>query len=393
MRRKEKQKKKKNREGRIEDGSREGILLLQTSGTVGSHGEHGVHQRRTEHAVQGGHRQRDEPSCLYRLLLCSCCCLASPSFDFLLHQPVSHLHLHLPTLSSLLSNSRLDLPPLKFSILSKIFLLGLIGCTSQIMGYTGINYSSPTLASAISNLVPAFTFILAILFRMEKLAFRSSSSRAKVLGTVLSISGAFVVTLYNGPRIKLRNTIPIPQHLHTAQSNWKLGGLFLTAEYILVPMWYIVQAQIMKEYPAEITVVFFYNLFVSILAAFAGIFMEPDLSRWKIRPNMALASIVCSGIFGSFLNNTMHTWALRLKGPVYVAMFKPLSIVIAVAMGVIILGDALYLGSILGATVIALGFYTVMWGKTKEEMEECDDISFLETSANHKLPLLQNYNA
>ncbi|XP_071915123.1 WAT1-related protein At3g28050-like isoform X2 [Coffea arabica] len=291
------------------------------------------------------------------------------------------------------SNSRLDLPPLKFSILSKIFLLGLIGCTSQIMGYTGINYSSPTLASAISNLVPAFTFILAILFRMEKLAFRSSSSRAKVLGTVLSISGAFVVTLYNGPRIKLRNTIPIPQHLHTAQSNWKLGGLFLTAEYILVPMWYIVQAQIMKEYPAEITVVFFYNLFVSILAAFAGIFMEPDLSRWKIRPNMALASIVCSGIFGSFLNNTIHTWALRLKGPVYVAMFKPLSIVIAVAMGVIILGDALYLGSILGATVIALGFYTVMWGKTKEEMEECDDISFLETSANHKLPLLQNYNA
>ncbi|XP_027074633.2 WAT1-related protein At3g28050-like isoform X7 [Coffea arabica] len=251
------------------------------------------------------------------------------------------------------SNSRLDLPPLKFSILSKIFLLGLIG--------------------------------------MEKLAFRSSSSQAKVLGTVLSISGAFVVTLYNGPRIKLTNTIPIPQHLHTAQSNWELGGLFLTAEYILVPMWYIVQAQIMKEYPAEITVVFFYNLFVSILAAFAGIFMEPDLSRWKIRPNMALASIICSGIFGSFLNNTIHTWALRLKGPVYVAMFKPLSIVIAVAMGVIILGDALYLGSILGATVIALGFYTVMWGKTKEEMEECDDI--LETSANHKLPLLQNYNA
>lgn len=38
-------------------------------------------------------------------------------------------------------------------------------CTSQIMGYTGINYSSPTLASAISNLVPAFTFILAIIFR------------------------------------------------------------------------------------------------------------------------------------------------------------------------------------------------------------------------------------
>ena len=36
---------------------------------------------------------------------------------------------------------------------------------AQICGYKGIEYSSPTLASAISNLTPAFTFILAIIFR------------------------------------------------------------------------------------------------------------------------------------------------------------------------------------------------------------------------------------
>lgn len=35
------------------------------------------------------------------------------------------------------------------------------------MGYTGINYSSPTLASAISNLTPAFTFLLAVVFRFD----------------------------------------------------------------------------------------------------------------------------------------------------------------------------------------------------------------------------------
>lgn len=44
------------------------------------------------------------------------------------------------------------------------------------------------------------------------------------------------------------------------------------------------------------------------------------------------------------MNNAVHTWVLRIKGPVYVAMFKPLSIVIAVALGVIFLGDTLYLG-------------------------------------------------
>ncbi|OWM71566.1 hypothetical protein CDL15_Pgr005753 [Punica granatum] len=57
------------------------------------------------------------------------------------------------------------LPRLSLKIMAKIGLLGLIGSTSQMIGYTGIAYSSPTLASAISTLLPAFTFILAILFR------------------------------------------------------------------------------------------------------------------------------------------------------------------------------------------------------------------------------------
>ena len=36
---------------------------------------------------------------------------------------------------------------------------------AQVCGYKGIEYSSATLASAISNLTPAFTFVLALIFR------------------------------------------------------------------------------------------------------------------------------------------------------------------------------------------------------------------------------------
>ncbi|GMI98430.1 Usually multiple acids move in and out Transporters 41 [Hibiscus trionum] len=93
------------------------------------------------------------------------------------------------------------LPPLRFPLLRKIGILAVIGISCQIMGYTSIIYSSPTLSFAISNLTPAFTFILAILFRMEKVVWNSSSSKAKVMGTIISITGAFVVTLYKGPAI------------------------------------------------------------------------------------------------------------------------------------------------------------------------------------------------
>ncbi|TYG83478.1 hypothetical protein ES288_D01G170800v1 [Gossypium darwinii] len=107
-----------------------------------------------------------------------------------------------------------------------IFLLSLIGCIGQLCGYAGIEYSSPAMATAMLNLVPAFTFILAIVCRMEKHEWRSTSSQAKVLGTTISILGAFVVTFYKGPTI-----LRLPhQLLSSPQINWVLGGLLLAVE-------------------------------------------------------------------------------------------------------------------------------------------------------------------
>ncbi|CAN6857712.1 unnamed protein product [Brassica oleracea] len=294
------------------------------------------------------------------------------------------------------------LPPMNFSILYKVVLLGLIGCCSNIMGYTGINYSSPTLASAISNLTPAFTFLLAILFRMESVSFKRTSSVAKMLGTIVSIGGAFIVTLYNGPVVINMSPPSISLRSQSPNHDWIIGAAFLAVEYFMVPLWYIVQTQIMREYPSEFTVVCYYSFGVSFWTGLVTLFTEgSDLSAWKIKPNIALVSIVCSGLFGSCINNTIHTWALRIKGPLFVAMFKPLSIAIAVAMGVIFLRDSLYIGSLIGATVITIGFYTVMWGKAKEmalvednnkaNNEDANEADLDSPSGSRKAPLLESY--
>ncbi|RVW46506.1 WAT1-related protein [Vitis vinifera] len=257
-------------------------------------------------------------------------------------------------------------------------------CASQTMGYRGINISSPTLASAISNLVPAFTFILAVIFSFEKLKQPGQNHWHHSINI-----RAFVVTLYKGPPIILTPSPSISLHqpphpLRSSESSWIIGALFLSVEYFLTPVWYIVQAHIIKEYPSEPTVVFFYNLFVSLLAAIVGLVTEPNSSVWIVRPRIALASIVCSVIL-----STPGRYAM--KGPVYVAMFKPLAIIIAVTMGVALLGDSLYLGSVIGATIITMGFYTVMWGKAQEDMVEDCTIGSLESPSAQKAPLLQNY--
>ncbi|KAL4653533.1 hypothetical protein ACB092_01G310600 [Castanea dentata] len=288
------------------------------------------------------------------------------------------------------------LPTFKLSLLYRIFLLGVIGFLAQLCSYKGIEYSSPTLASAISNLVPAFTFILAVIFRMEIIALRSSITQAKIMGTIVSISGALVVLFYKGPTIISASSQSPSLSLHSppgsSQDNWDwvIGGLLLTAEYLLLPIWYIVQSQVMKMYPAELIIVLLNNVCGTIVSAPVCLIAEGNLSAWRLRPDITLVAVIYSGIFGSFFSTVIHTWGLHLKGPVYISNFKPLSIAIAAAMSVIFLGDALYLGSVIGAIILSFGFYAVIWAKAKEESSEYKCYSSLESSLDGKTPLLDS---
>ncbi|KAM2367330.1 hypothetical protein EV1_044575 [Malus domestica] len=286
----------------------------------------------------------------------------------------------------LFPNPRTGLPSFNLSLLLKVFLLGLIGFLADLCGYIGINYSSPTLDSAMSNLTPAFTFILAVFFRMESLALRSYSTQAKIMGTLVSISGALVVVLYKGPTILSTPSDPNPSPmLGTPPTNWVIGGLLCALQFLLNSTWYILQTHVMKAYPAEIVLVFLYNLCGTIISAPVCFIAETNLSAWRLRPDIALVAIIYSGCLGSSFGSLVHTWALHLKGPVYISIFKPLSIAIAAALSVIFLGDALSLGSVVGAIILSLGFYAVIWGKSKEEQMKPLPIGM------GKAPLLESY--
>lgn len=47
--------------------------------------------------------------------------------------------------------------------------------------------------------------------------------------------------------------------------------------------------------------------------------------------------------------------------------------------------------SLIGATTISIGFYTVMWGKAKEEMTEDSQAESPGSLPTHKTPLLEKY--
>lgn len=273
-------------------------------------------------------------------------------------------------------------PSFKFPLISRFCLLGFISFFGQMLAYKGIDYSSPTLAAVINNLSPAFTFILAIIYRMEKVALRSSSTQAKIIGTVVSIAGSLVVVFYRGPTIfSSASSGSFYQPLGSLPlSNWLTGGILIIAERILFSIWGIVLTEVMQIYPAEIIAVFLYGLCGSIMYLPVFLTAVPNPSSWILRPRIAIVAVAYSGVIGTLMM-LAQAWGLRVKGPVYVAIFKPFSIAIAAAMSTLFLGEALYLGSVVGSIIISVGFYAVIWGKAREEAIVDDD---------YQCPLLQS---
>ncbi|XP_044502199.1 WAT1-related protein At4g15540-like isoform X2 [Mangifera indica] len=285
-------------------------------------------------------------------------------------------------------------PPLTFSLLWRFFLVALIMSSGQIIAYTGIKFSSPTLLSAMANLSPVFTFLLAVIFRFEKLELRRSSGLAKFLGAVIAVTGAFIITLYQGPELLMASSTyssPTPHRLlDSQQSKWVIGGFLLLLTALSSATWNISQASTVKKYPEEMTIVFFCTLFVAIQAAVFSAIAERNINAWKLSTMVEVLAIICTAIFGSVFRIAVHTWCLRKKGPIYVAMFKPLGMAAAVVLTVIFLGSTLFLGSVIGSIVIALGFYSVIWGQMKERNMAIDIENCSLGSTSKKTPLLQN---
>ncbi|KAK4843310.1 hypothetical protein QYF36_006626 [Acer negundo] len=253
-------------------------------------------------------------------------------------------------------------PPLTFSLLVQFFLLALLGITANQGFYLlGLYYASPTFASAMQNSVPAITFIMASALRLEQVNFRRRDGLAKVVGTVASVGGATIITLYKGP--------PLLQDSKKIQ-NWTWGCIFLLGHCVSWAAWMVLQAPVLKKYPAKLTLTSFTCFFGLIQFIVIAAFVDPDINRWKIESGEELFTILYAGIVASAIVFSLQTWCIQKGGPVFVAVFQPMQTLLVALMASLILGDQLYSGGILGAICIVLGLYLVLWGKSEEKKVE-----------------------
>ncbi|KAK4564167.1 hypothetical protein RGQ29_006306 [Quercus rubra] len=268
-------------------------------------------------------------------------------------------------------------PKLTWVVMFKAFLCGLFGGTlNQNLYFESFAFTSATVAVAMSNLNPAITFVLAISVGLEKLALRTLAGKLKMAGTMVGIGGAMLFTLYRGVEIDLWSThVNLLHHDHQqhvapsyqqSSSRQVIGTLLCLASSLSYAIWLIIQAKMIESYPclySSTALICTMSFMQSIVFALCT---ERDWSRWKLGWNLRLLTAAYSGIVSSGLVVALIAWCIQERGPLFVSIFNPLSLLIVALAGSLVLEEELHLGSILGAALIVCGLYMVLWGKSKE---------------------------
>ncbi|KAM7477085.1 hypothetical protein LguiB_024328 [Lonicera macranthoides] len=294
-----------------------------------------------------------------------------------------------------------------------IFLASLIGVTmNQIIFFEGLYLVSSSIASAMFNLVPAVTFLMAAIVGLEKVNIRRLRSIAKIMGTLFCVSGAFAMALLKGPKLLNSGGVIILSKsvsllFGSGGENWLLGCLFLFGSSCCWSFWLIIQVPVSKSYPDHLSLSAWLCLMSTIQSAAFTLFFDRDLQHWHLRSYLQLGCCLYSGVVGSAISFFAQAWCVSKRGPLFSAMFNPLNTVIVTFFASIFLHEQIYAGSVVGAFGVIIGLYVVLWGKSQDlqdvkmdknpKLQDCDqspivDESLDKTSCKIDLeePLLSN---
>uniref|UniRef100_A0A0E0ECB2 WAT1-related protein n=1 Tax=Oryza meridionalis TaxID=40149 RepID=A0A0E0ECB2_9ORYZ len=250
----------------------------------------------------------------------------------------------------------------------------------------GLNYASATSSSALYNVQPVVTFIFAVIFGLESMKLKRFHGHVKSAGILFCIGGVIVLAFYEGPMFKSFNHHHLFQQggsssssagdTHYSKKQWALGIFLMTLSNVLGGLWNVFQGPLIED-TSKLMNTMIQISFASVQAFVVAVSAERDFSKWKLGWNFGLAAIIYSGVIVTALSYYMQIWTIAKRGPVFLAMSMPLTLIFTIIISSFILGDAVSLGSIVAGILLIGGLFNVLWGKNLEERDELNKIGGL----------------
>ncbi|GLJ18614.1 hypothetical protein SUGI_0331530 [Cryptomeria japonica] len=178
---------------------------------------------------------------------------------------------------------------MSFSLLAQVLLISLTGVLAhQALLLMGLSETSSAFTTTMENLVPAIIFVMAWALGLEKVDIRSVHSQSKIVGTVICVMGAMVMSLITGPALMEDTRLSIPhsqispvfEFLQGSSGIIRIRGCFyLLGAVMCFSCSMILQAKTLKKYPAPLSLTTMTTLFGSMEIAIYIMILDNGIHR------------------------------------------------------------------------------------------------------------------
>uniref|UniRef100_A0A804JYP8 WAT1-related protein n=1 Tax=Musa acuminata subsp. malaccensis TaxID=214687 RepID=A0A804JYP8_MUSAM len=257
----------------------------------------------------------------------------------------------------------------------RIFVLGLLGpVMDQIFYHAGLKHTSVIFSSSMSSISPAMTFVVAVLTRMEKVDLKKVLHQAKVVGTLATVAGAMLMALYKGPPVELVWS----KHAHSlgsnspavtdsSSNNWVIGSGFHILATVASASLSLLREETLKQYSARLSLMTWIYFVGTLQATVVTLVLEHKPAVWTIGFDINFLAAAYVGIVTSSVAYYVEGRVVKKRGAVFASAFSPLWMIVVSILGASFLNEKIYLGGVLGAILIVIGLYSVLWGNSKQE--------------------------
>nr|VDC89658.1 unnamed protein product [Brassica rapa] len=262
-------------------------------------------------------------------------------------------------------------PKLTLNILVQLFFSALIGASlTQYFFLMGLSYTSATLACAFISMSPAVTFVMSLIFRVEKLNIKSKAGVGMVMGTLICIGGAFILTTYKGvPLTKLHKLDLLTNNKPALKpEKWITGCVLLFAGSSCFGSWMVIQSKVNDKYPCQYSSTVILSFFGTIQCALLSLIKSRDIKGWILTDKLDIMTIIYAGAVAQGICTTLNS-KYKLVNPINISinlLFKEISFNFSYILRMDLNVKVLYMCSVIGSGIVIFGLYIFLLGKVKQ---------------------------
>ncbi|KAK4389575.1 WAT1-related protein [Sesamum angolense] len=214
----------------------------------------------------------------------------------------------------------------------------------QSLVMKGVSLTSPAMATAMPILRQDSYF--ACPGPSEKIELACRYSRAKIVGTLLCVFGAVVLSLmqstFRDNEFDAEFPSTSPPHVFFDKQTM-LGCVYLIASVVVFSSQVVLQAITLRDFPAPMSLCALTSV-IGVLITVAVEMVEDegwDPGSLTIQEMIAYSTLAgsVSGMCVSF-----NSWAMKKRGPVVVSIFNPLATVISAIFSLLTFGESISVG-------------------------------------------------